>query len=85
MLALVFAAAFFAVVLTPAVDLLERRTHLRRGLATLAVFILGVLVFGALGYAFARPVYDAVGDASPRTCRTRSATPSTGGARSAAG
>jgi predicted PurR-regulated permease PerM len=58
-LALVFAAAFFAIVLTPAVDILERRTHLRRGLAILTVFLLGVLVFGALGYAFARPVYDA--------------------------
>ena len=57
-LALVVVAAFFAIVLTPAVDLLERRTHIRRGLATLAVFIIGVLVFGALAYAFVRPVYD---------------------------
>ncbi|HEY3724686.1 MAG TPA: AI-2E family transporter [Acidimicrobiia bacterium] len=57
-LALLAVAGFFAVVLTPAVDLLERRTRMRRGLATLAVFVVGVIVFGALAYAFARPVYD---------------------------
>jgi predicted PurR-regulated permease PerM len=71
-LALMVVAAFFAVVLTPAVDLLERRTHIRRGLATLAVFIVGVLVFGALGYAFARPVYDSSSTFAkdlPRTIR----------------
>jgi predicted PurR-regulated permease PerM len=71
-LGLVVVAAFFAVVLTPAVDLLERRTHMRRGLATLAVFLLGVIVFGALGYAFARPVYDASSSFTtdlPRTIR----------------
>jgi predicted PurR-regulated permease PerM len=62
-ISLVIVAGFFAVVLTPAVDALERRLgrgeHMRRGLATFAVFIVGVIVFGALGYAFARPVYDA--------------------------
>ncbi len=62
-ISLVVVAAFFAVVLTPAVDALERRLgrgeRMRRGLATLAVFIMGVIVFGALGYVFARPVYDA--------------------------
>ncbi len=71
-LALMAVAAFFAVVLTPAVDLLERRAHVRRGLATLAVFVAGVLVFGALGYAFARPVYDSSSSFSkdlPRTIR----------------
>ena len=62
-LSLVVVAAFFAIVLTPAVDALERRLgrgeRRRRGIATLAVFILGVIVFGALGYAFVRLVYDA--------------------------
>ena len=62
-ISLVVVAGFFAVVLTPAVDALERRLgrgeRMRRGLATLAVFIVGVIVFGALGYAFARPIYDA--------------------------
>jgi predicted PurR-regulated permease PerM len=32
---------------------------LRRGLATTVVFLIGAGVFGAIGYAFARPVYDA--------------------------
>ena len=58
-IALVVVAAFFAIVLTPLVDLLERRSHIRRGLATLLVFVMGLLVLSALGYAFARPVYDA--------------------------
>ena len=56
---LVVVAAFFAIVLTPAVDALERRTHVRRGIATLAVFLAGVIIVGALAYAFARPIYDA--------------------------
>jgi predicted PurR-regulated permease PerM len=75
-ISLVVVAVFFAVVLTPAVDALERRLgrgeRLRRGFATLAVFITGVIVFGALGYAFARPVYDASTSFSkdlPRTIR----------------
>ncbi len=58
-LALVVIAAFFAIVLTPAVDLVERRIHLRRGLAVLLVFVLGVTMLGGLAYSFARPVYDA--------------------------
>src|SRR3954452_252254 len=58
-IALVVVSAFFAIVLTPLVDVLERRSHLRRGLATLLVFVLGLLVFSALAYAFARPIYDA--------------------------
>src|SRR5690348_13667327 len=57
-LSLLVVAAFFAVVLAPLVGFLERRVHMRRGLATLAVFIAGVLVLGALSYAFARPIYD---------------------------
>jgi predicted PurR-regulated permease PerM len=57
-LSLLVVSAFFAIVLTPAVRFFERRVHMRRGLATLAVFIAGVLVLGALTYAFARPIYD---------------------------
>jgi len=75
-ISLVVVAGFFAVVLTPAVDALERRfgqgETFRRGLATFTVFILGVIVFGALGYAFARPVYDASSSFSedlPKTIR----------------
>jgi len=51
-------SAFFAVVLTPAVDVVRRRLHLKRGLATAVVFlaVLG-LVVGML-YAFITPLVD---------------------------
>jgi predicted PurR-regulated permease PerM len=71
-LSLLFVSAFFAIVLTPAVRFFERRVHMRRGLATLAVFIAGVLVLGALSYAFARPIYDSSSTFTkelPRTIR----------------
>ncbi len=58
-LSLIAVAAFFTVVLAPAVDFFEHRLHLRRGLATTVVFIVGAGLVGALGYAFARPVYEA--------------------------
>jgi predicted PurR-regulated permease PerM len=51
-------AAFFAIILNPAVDLLER-ARLRRGLATLLVFLLGIVAFSSMIYAFVKPVYDA--------------------------
>ncbi|MGQ0617592.1 MAG: AI-2E family transporter [Acidimicrobiia bacterium] len=53
-------ALFFTVVLNPVVDLLNRKAHLRRGLATFVVllFVLGALV-GML-YAFIRPLVDQV-------------------------
>jgi predicted PurR-regulated permease PerM len=56
---LVVVASFFAIVLSPAVDALQARTHIRRGIAVLAVFLAGVVIVGALAYAFARPIYDA--------------------------
>jgi predicted PurR-regulated permease PerM len=52
-------ALFFTVVLAPAVDFFQTRGHMRRGLATTLVFLIGAGIVGALGYAFARPVYDA--------------------------
>lgn len=52
-------ALFFTIVLAPAVDFFQTRGHMRRGLATTLVFLIGVGVVGAIGYAFARPVYDA--------------------------
>ncbi|MGH9286053.1 MAG: AI-2E family transporter, partial [Acidimicrobiales bacterium] len=58
-LALVCVAAFFAIVLGPAVDFLERR-HIRRGLATGVVFLTGLTLFGAMMYAFVRPIVDQV-------------------------
>jgi predicted PurR-regulated permease PerM len=58
-LGLVAVAAFFTVVLVPAVDAFQHRFRLRRGLATTIVFLMGLAAFGALGYAFAKPVYEA--------------------------
>ena len=58
-LALVIVAAFFAIALSPAVHWVEQRLHLRRGIATMAVFVVGILAFAGLVYAFARPIYDA--------------------------
>jgi predicted PurR-regulated permease PerM len=58
-LGLIAVAAFFTVVLAPAVDFFEHRAGLKRGVATTVVFLLGAGVVGALGYAFARPIYDA--------------------------
>src|SRR2546423_7298127 len=58
--ALLLIAAFFAVVLTPPVDWVQRRLHLRRGLSTLAVYLtLFVAVIGML-YLFIRPLVDEV-------------------------
>jgi predicted PurR-regulated permease PerM len=58
-LVLLAVAVFFTVVLAPAVDFFQSRAHMRRGLATTIVFLIGLGVFGGIGYAFARPVYDA--------------------------
>jgi predicted PurR-regulated permease PerM len=51
-------ALFFTVVLTPAVDYLQHRVSLRRGLATTIVFVIGFSCLGGLGYAFIRPIAD---------------------------
>jgi predicted PurR-regulated permease PerM len=51
-------AIFFAVVLTPAVDFLQHRAKMRRGVATLIVFLLGLVVLTGLIYAFVRPIVD---------------------------
>src|SRR4051812_15260789 len=59
--ALLLIAAFFAVVLTPAVNLVHQRLRLRRALSTLLVYIiLFGAVFGML-YLFIRPLVDQVG------------------------
>lgn len=49
-------AGFFAVVLAPAVDLLQQRLRLRRGVATGLVFFVGVAALAGLLYAFIAPV-----------------------------
>jgi predicted PurR-regulated permease PerM len=53
---LVIISAFFATMLNPAVDALVRR-HMRRGLATGIVFLLGLVVVVGLGYLFLHPIY----------------------------
>lgn len=58
-LLLLVVAAFLAVILDPAVVLLQRR-GLRRGPAVGIVFVLGFLVFGGLTTAFGYPLVNAI-------------------------
>src|SRR3954454_11528403 len=51
-------AAFFAVVLHPALTWFERRLHLKRTLAAFLVFVIGMAAFGGMIYAFVRPIVD---------------------------
>lgn len=53
---LLVVAGFFAIVLNPAVDLLERRAKIRRGLSTGIVFVLGLGLVAGMLYAFIRPL-----------------------------
>ena len=55
---LLVVAAFFAIVLTPAVDLVRRKLHVSRGLSTAIVFISGIALVGAMLYAFISPLVD---------------------------
>jgi predicted PurR-regulated permease PerM len=58
--ALLVVAAFFATVLTPPVDWVQRHLHLRRALSTLAVYlVLFAAVVGML-YLFIRPLVDEI-------------------------
>jgi len=59
-IAWLFVAGFLAIVLTPAVDLLQRRFRLRRGVATAIVFVTGLALIGGMLYAFIRPVVEQV-------------------------
>ena len=49
-------AAFFAVVLNPVVELVQRLLHVRRGFAVAIVFILVFGLLGAMLYAFISPI-----------------------------
>ncbi len=51
-------AAFFTIVLTPAVDALEHRVRMRRGFATTVVFLVGLGLLAGMLYAFIRPLVD---------------------------
>jgi len=55
-----FIAAFFAVVLNPAVDLLVHRARFRRTLAALVVFVIGFGLVGGLLYLLISPIVDQV-------------------------
>ena len=52
----ILVAAFFAVVLTPPVNFLRRRFHMRPALAASVVFLLGLATIGGLAYLFIRPL-----------------------------
>jgi predicted PurR-regulated permease PerM len=54
--ALLAISAFFAVVITPAVDLLRRRLHVKRGLAATVVFLVGIALVAGMLYAFITPL-----------------------------
>jgi predicted PurR-regulated permease PerM len=53
-------ALFFAVILGPPVDIVQRRLRVRRAVATTLVFVIGIALVGVLLYAFIRPVVDQV-------------------------
>ena len=55
---LLVVAAFFAIVLTPAVDFIRRKLHVSRGMSTAIVFILGIAIVSGLLYAFISPLVD---------------------------
>lgn len=57
-LAFLAVAVFFTVVLTPAVDFLQHKAKMRRGLATTIVFVLGFSLLAGLGFTFVRPIID---------------------------
>lgn len=52
----VLVSAFFAVVLTPPVNWLVEKLHMRRSLAASLVFVIGIGCITAMGYVFIRPL-----------------------------
>jgi predicted PurR-regulated permease PerM len=56
--ALLLVAAFFAVVLTPPVNWVQRRLHLRRTLSTLVVYLTLFVALVGMLYLFIRPLVD---------------------------
>jgi predicted PurR-regulated permease PerM len=55
---LVVVAAFFAVILAPPVDFLEKKAKVRRGISTVLVFLTGLGLLAGMLYAFIRPIVD---------------------------
>src|SRR4051794_28390232 len=54
----VLVALFFAVILTPAIEFLQARGNMRRGVATLLVMLPGLAMLSGLTYAFVHPLVD---------------------------
>jgi predicted PurR-regulated permease PerM len=52
----ILVSAFFAIVLTPVLDILVKRFHFRRGLAATLVFFLGIGSLAFMGYVFINPL-----------------------------
>ena len=63
-LTLLVVAAFFAVVLNHPVELVQRHLHLRRGLATGVVYLVGLALLSAMLYVFISPLVTQVQDFS---------------------
>ena len=55
-LTLLVVSLFFTAILTPAVDFLQHRANMRRGIATLIVFLIGLGLLAGLTFAFVRPL-----------------------------
>jgi predicted PurR-regulated permease PerM len=49
-------AALLSIILGPFTDLVERRLHLRRSLATLLVFLFGLVLLAGIVTVFVRPI-----------------------------
>ena len=54
--ALLVVSAFFATVMTPVVDVVRRRLHLKRGIAATLVFLTVITLLGGMLFAFITPV-----------------------------
>lgn len=52
-------AIFFTTLLNPLVNFAQHRMHMPRIVATLVVFLVGVVMLSAITYAFVQPVYSA--------------------------
>ena len=57
-LGLLAVSILFTIFLTPIVDFVERRLHVRRGLAVGGVFVLGLAIVFGIGYLFTSPIYN---------------------------
>ena len=57
-LGLLAVSILFTIFLTPIVDFVGRRLHVRRGLAVGVVFVLGLAIVFGIGYLFTSPIYN---------------------------